>query len=100
MERCTVRTERSREDLIAEVVSLGFPRELGVLAARHLGHPKAMDRMAAYLRYMQPRDVSIVVDEMLAIRAEIDAWRERKRSLEANAAMNELLWYGLESGED
>ena len=39
-----------------------------------------------------------VVDEMLAIRSEIDAWRDKKASEEANAAYNEMLYYGL--GDD
>ena len=86
----------SQENLIATIISLGFPRELGVLIARHLGHPKAMDRMVAYLQYTQPTDVNIVVDEALAIREEIDRWREKKRSQEAESAYNELLWYGLD----
>ena len=86
----------SRENLIAAIAALGFPHELGVLIARHLGHPKAMDRMAAYLQYTQPNDVNIIVDEALAIREEIDRWREKKRSQEAEIAYNELLWYGLD----
>ncbi len=89
----------SRENLIATIISLGFPREFGFLIARHLGHPKAMDRMAAYLQYMQPADVNIIVDEALAIREEIDRWREKKRSQEAENAYNELLWYGLDEEE-
>ena len=84
-----------RDALIAEMVSLGFPEELGVLAARHLGHPKAVERMTAYLHYTKPKDVNTVVDEMLAIREELDRWREKKRSQEANGAYNELLWHGL-----
>ncbi len=89
----------SRENLIAAIVALGFPNELGVLIARHLGHPKAMDRMAAYLQYTQPTDVNIIVDEALAIREEIDRWREKKRSQEAENSYNELLWYGLDDEE-
>lgn len=89
----------SRENLIAAIVALGFPYELGILIARHLGHPKAMDRMAVYLQYTQPADVNIIVDEALAIREEIDRWREKKRSQEAENAYNELLWYGLDEEE-
>ena len=59
-----------------------------------------MDRMTAYLRYTAPTDERIIVDEMLAIRAEIDAWREKKESREAGVVCNELLWYGLEDAED
>ncbi len=89
----------SRDDLIAAIVSLGFPHELGALAARHLGHPKAMERMTAYLGYVQPADANLIVDEMLAIRAEIDTWREKKRNQEAECACNELLRYGLDGQE-
>jgi hypothetical protein len=32
---------------------------------------------------------------MLAIRSEIDAWREKKASEKANARYNEVLSYGL-----
>ena len=85
-----------KEELIAEIISLGFPEELGVLIARHLRHPKAIERMSAYLRYTKPTNVNIIVDEMLAIREEIDRWREKKRSLEANSAYNAFLWYGME----
>ena len=37
---------------------------------------------------------------MLAIRSEIDAWREKKKSQEANAAYNALLYYGLGTEDD
>jgi len=85
-----------RDNLIAAVVSLGFPEELGILIAKQLGHPKAIERMTAYLHYTQPRDANVIVDEMLAIREEIDRWREKKRNLEANSAYNEFLWYGID----
>lgn len=40
------------------------------------------------------------MDEMLAIRSEIDAWREKKASEQANAAYNEMLYNGLGTEED
>ena len=89
---------QARDDLVAAVVSLGFPAELGEAAARHLGSPKAIERMTAYLRYVEPTDANMIVDEMLAIRNEIDAWKEKKASVEANCRYNELLYYGLEDG--
>lgn len=91
---------RSRSDLVRALGHLGFPEELGDAIARHLGSPKAIDRMTAYLHYEKPKSVEIVVDEMLAIRSEIDAWREKKASQKANAAYNELLCYGLGDGSD
>ncbi len=90
----------ARDDLVKTVVSLDFPVELGEAIARHLGSPKAIERMTAYLRYAKPAVANMIVDEMLAIRAEIDAWKEKKASVEANCQYNELLNYGLEVGDE
>ena len=68
--------------------------------AKHFGSPKAMERMIAYLRNVKPRSAELVVDEMLAIRSEIDAWREKKATEEANEAYNEMLYYGLGLEDD
>ena len=91
---------KTRDDLVRAVESLGFPAELGEAAARHLGSPKAMERMISYLKQAKPKTEELVIDEMLAIRSEIDAWREKKASLEANARYNEILNYGLTDDED
>ena len=91
---------RSRDDLVLALHALGFPEELGDAIASHLGSPRAIDRMTAYLYNEKPETAEIVVDEMLAIRSEIDAWREKKKSQEANAAYNALLYYGLGTEDD
>ncbi len=70
----------ARDTLVCAIARLGFPEELGDAVARHLGSPKAMERMTRYLDYVQPASAELIVDEMLAIRSEIDAWRERKAS--------------------
>ncbi|MBP1585812.1 MAG: hypothetical protein ILP17_08985 [Lachnospiraceae bacterium] len=90
----------ARDDLIYSITSLGFPEELGYEIAKNLGSPKAMRRMNAYLRQVRPGSAELVVDEMLAIRAEIDSWRERKEAQEANARYNEMRYYGLIDKED
>lgn len=87
---------KKRDELRTAMVSLGFPAELGDAAAQHLQSPKAMDRMIAYLAYEKPAKVEAVVDEMLAIRSEIDAWREKKAAEEANRRYNEYLYYRKE----
>jgi len=87
---------QAKEELIYNVTSLGFPESIGEEMAKNLGSPKAMRRMSAYLRYEKPKKVEVAVDEMLAICSEIDAWRDRKESLEANAKYNELKYFGLE----
>ena len=89
---------RSRDQLVSEVRDLGFPEELGEQIAKQLGSPKAMDRMMGYLYNVKPRSAELIVDEMLAICSDIDRWREKKASEEANARYNEILYYGL--GDD
>ena len=85
---------RTRDELVDIIESLGFPAELGEAIARILGSPKAMERMISYLRYVKPKTEELVVDETLAIRSEIDAWREKKASERANARYNEMLLNG------
>ena len=91
---------RSRDQLVSAVKDLGFPEELGKQIAKQLGSPKAMDRLIGYLYNVKPRSVELVVDEMLAIRSEIDAWKDKKAAEEANAKYNEMLYYGLGNDED
>ena len=86
---------RARDELIDAVEDLGFPKELGYEAAKNLGSPKAMERMLSYLHNVKPKKIELVVDEFLAIRSEIEAWREKKASEEANERYNELLYCGL-----
>ena len=91
---------RTRDELVEAVKRLGLPEELGALVAKQLGSPKAMERMIAYLHAVKPRKAELVVDEMLAICADIDAWREKKATQEANAYYNEVLLYGLGNEEE
>lgn len=87
---------RTRDELIDAVEALGFPKELGYEAAKNLGSPKAMRRMLGYLYNVKPKKIELVVDEMLAIRSEIEAWRQKKASEQANERYNELLYYGID----
>ncbi len=59
-----------------------------------------MNRMMSYLYNVKPRNAELVVDEMLAICSEIDAWRDKKASEEANARYNEMFYYGLGMEEE
>lgn len=86
---------RARDRLISAVVRLGFPEELGGEVVKNLGSPKAMERMISYLENVKPKKAELVVDEMLAIREEVEAWREKKESQRANARYNDILHYGL-----
>ena len=91
---------RSRDGLVRAVTSLGFPSELAELMARELKSPKAIDRMASYVRQMRPQSEEMLVDEMLAICAEINAWREKKESQEAQAKYNARLFYSRFEQDD
>ena len=87
-----------KDELVTAIVSLGFPEELGTEIAKQLGSPKAMERMLGYLYHVKPNSAELIVDEMLAICSDIEAWREKKASEAANASYNEMLLHGF--GED
>ena len=89
---------RTRDELVAAVTALGYPAELGHEIAKHIGSPKGMERIISYLNYVRPYKVEMVVDEMISIRSEIDAWRDKKASQEANAAYTDMLNFGF--GDD
>ena len=55
-----------RNELIQAATSLGYPSELAELMARELKSPKAIDRMAFYVRQARPQSEEMLVDEMLA----------------------------------
>ena len=90
---------RARDELVSTLLELGFPEKLGNQVAKNLSSPKAMERMTAYLHYVKPTKAELVVDEMLAIMSEIEAWRSKKESEKANARYNEILNGGLEDEE-
>ena len=43
-------------------------------------YPKAIDRLTSYLYHAKPRSMEMIIDEMLAIRAEIDAYHKAAMS--------------------
>ena len=90
----------AKNDLVYEIENLCFPADLGEKVARQLGSEKAMRRMIAYLHYVKPRKAELIVDEMLAICSDIDAWKKKKEVEEANAKYNELLYYGIDGRDD
>lgn len=68
----------ARDRLSAAVTSLGFPPEFGEVMARQLGSPKAINRMTSYVYQAKPRTEEMLIDEMLAICAEIDTWKAKR----------------------
>ena len=94
------RWQYSRDNLMTAIKALGFSDELGEAVIKNLGSPKAMDRMTSYLANVKPTTPELVVDEMLAIRSEIERWKAKKDSEDANSKYNEMLYYGLGNEED
>ena len=90
---------QARDRLVAAVTGIGFSAELAELMARQLGSPKAIDRMVSYIHQARPRTEEMLVDEMLAIKGEIDTWRKKKEAEEAQASYNARLYYS-KLGED
>jgi hypothetical protein len=84
----------AKNRLAAAVSFLGFAPELAELMAKQLGSPKAIDRMTKYIYLARPRSEEMLVDEMLAICDEIDAWRRKKTGQEAQANYYALREYG------
>ena len=86
---------KTKNRLVEEIAALGFPAELGEMVAKNLGSPQAMERMISYLSYVKPNTAELIVDEMLAICSDINAWKDKKENLEANAKYTEILNNGL-----
>ena len=84
---------QARDRLAAAVTGIGFPAELAELMARQLGSPKAIDRMTSYIHQAHPRTEEMLVDEMLALKGEIDTWRQKKEIQEAQTSYNARLYY-------
>ena len=91
---------RARDGLVTAVTDLGFSAALAEVIARELKSPKAIDRMTSWVRLARPRSEEMLADEMLAIRAEIDAWREKKASLEAQSAYDAMRYLGEIGGDE
>ncbi len=50
-------------------------------------------RMVSYIPQAHPRTEELLVDEMMAICAEIETWRQKKESQEAQERYNSWLYY-------
>ena len=89
----------ARNELTKAITELGYPAELGDVIAKYIGSPKGMERMVSYLHYVRPEKVELGIDEMIAVKSDIDRWREKIESERANAVYNSVLNFGLEPDE-
>lgn len=87
---------RMRDRLGISLQTLGYPAGLGDMIAKHIGSPKGMERMISYLEQVRPDRIELIADEMVSIRSDIDRWREKKASEQANIAYNDLVNNGIE----
>ena len=92
----------ARDRLASAVAALGYPEEFADLLAKQPQSPRAIDRMTSYLYLARPRSMEMIVDEMLAICAEIETWRRKKEGQEAQAGYSMWLNSGarLEADEE
>ena len=81
----------ARNQLASAVTALGYPEEFADLLAKQIGSPRGIDRITSYLSRVKPRSMEMIVDEMLAIRADIDKWRDKRESEQAQAGITAWL---------
>ena len=85
---------QARDRLAAALAAAGYPAALADIMAKQLRSPRAIDRMTSYIYQAHPRSEEMLVDEMLSICDEIDAWRKKKIGQQAQASYTALRWYG------
>lgn len=79
--------DQAYASLARAVLEEGYPEEFAQVLAGELRSPKAMGRMAAYIRNVHPSGPEQIADEMLAIVQERDSWVRQKMSEHANATV-------------
>ena len=82
----------ARDNLRKAVTFLGYPTDMADLLSRELGSPRGIERLTSYIYHAKPGTLETLVDEMLAIKGQIETWREKKESEEAQAAYNARLF--------
>ena len=91
---------QARDRLAAALAQAGYPAALAEIMAKQLGSPRAIDCMTSYVRHGYARNMEMLADEMLAISADAEAWREKKESQEAQAKYNAYLYYRRMGSDD
>ena len=91
---------RLKGELVRTIEAMGYPAEFGMVIADSLGTEKTLSRMIGYLKSAHPRSAEEIADEMLAIQSDRERWQQKKAAEYFNRKYNELLWFGLDTGED
>ncbi len=83
-----VQAARQLEKILAE---RGYPAEFGRLIAAELQTEKQIRRMTEYLLQVKDQRIEDIVDEMLAIKSDIESWQRKKIAEYNNRKINEYM---------
>lgn len=92
------RTEMSMQ-LYHMMKDRGYPEPLCDLVSKNLNTDFTAGRMIGYLSHYSSLPDVEVVDEMLAILSDRDAWIRKKEAEHANEAISRVYRFGLEGEE-
>ncbi|MEE0955894.1 MAG: hypothetical protein U0L49_08815 [Eubacterium sp.] len=95
MDERKISWNRIYNELIDQIMKMGYPEEFAKEIAKNLGSEKTMSRMIGYLKSARPKSPEEIVDEMLAIMEDRKRWIEKKEAEKANSSYNRMLYYGL-----
>lgn len=79
------------EKLYRELLSRGYDEKFCRLISQELRTDFTAKRMLGYLRQFPSLPPEEIVDEMLAIEADRDAWIKKKQSEQAQQSINEFM---------
>lgn len=87
-------SEKSRE-LYYYMLETGYTQEFSSLICKQLNTDFTAKRMLGYLAHYARLPEEEVVDEMLSILSDREAWIKKKQSMEAQQAINDAIMYGF-----
>lgn len=93
------RSEKSLE-LCSLMLKKGYPREFCEAVSGELNTDYTAARMIGYINAEPYTTMEILADEMLAILSDRDTFIKKKEAEYAQAKLNELYMYGLDTGDD
>ena len=73
-----MQTRDARQVLMKNLQALGYPKEFGYVLANELKTEKLIYKLAHYVYHAQPQSAEEIADEMLALCANRDTWRDKK----------------------
>lgn len=90
-------SEKSR--LYQVMKEMGYPEDLCEVVSREMRSEISETRMIGYLYHYSKPSVEQVVDEMLAIQSDRDAWIQKKQMENTQAKWNQFLNEGFPGEE-